>query len=808
MYKTLHGFENLVRSMLMKIFLIDSLQIISITLIIPVFLSANLYAQVGFSEVIIDDNFDRVAAVVAADIDGDGYKDVIGAAVDANEVAWWRNDGSSPINWTKYSVDDQFGGAIWVHCIDINGDSLMDIVACAVDDNELAWYRNNGGMPVTWTKQVIQNDFTQAHGAFACDMDQDGDVDVLGAALELHQIAWWRNDGGDPIDWTRQIISSSVGGVRAVAAADADGDGDMDVFGAGFVQGVIKWWRNDGNDPIEWTELLVDNLFNGAHHLHLCDMDADGDSDVVAAAFSINQVAWWRNNGGDPVSWEKEVIESYFGGALNVHAGDFDLDGDIDVVASAWGNNDIAWWANPGDEPSNWTRHLLDNNYLGAWPVYASDLDGDGDNDIISGADAANDVTFWKNQLYNFGFSAEPLTGHAPLSVQFMDTSTSPWTITDWAWDFENDGEFDSFVQNPLHNYDEPGVYSVTMQVAGDNESHTLTCENLIHVFPGYSAVRFDGADSYIMCDPSPSLNITDQITFEAWIKPYGWGSDLTMGLSRICDKDAFSIFLIKTSTLFSDHSLVFYQHSDEGPSYMSNTPENSISLDIWQHIAVTYDCNDNVKIYVDGIEQTLWQTAPPARPLADHGQVPLYLGSNTDCGRNYDGVIDEVRIWSLVRSESEIQDNLDNYLTGNEPGLAGYWKMDEGSGSEVSDYSPNENHAGAYFASWAEGVSLGPVWIGSHQSPENVPTGIIARAFPNPSNSSFLIRYTLPAAVAVEVAIFDLLGRKITTVDSGFKTGGDYIVRWQPADLASGLYFYYIQGNNWAFKDKIILLK
>lgn len=70
-------------------------------------------------------------------------------------------------------------------------------------------------------------------------------------------------------------------------------------------------------------------------------------------------------------------------------------------------------------------------------------------------------------------FHADILTGHPPFEVNFTDDSRSDpaqtWsTINSWKWDFNNDGVFDSFVQNPSYEYTAPGVYSVRL-VIGTN---------------------------------------------------------------------------------------------------------------------------------------------------------------------------------------------------------------------------------------------------------------------------------------------------------------------------------------------------
>jgi len=765
-------------------------------------------AQVSFTEYVVDDYFDRVAGLYVADIDGDGHKDIIGAAINANEIAWWRNDGTDPINWIKYSVDNQFSGAIWVQCADVDGDSRIDILGAAATANEIAWWKNNGGNPITWTKQVIRYNFTSAHGAFACDIDLDGDIDVLGASEALGQIIWCLNEGGEPIEWTPVVIDYGFGGARTVSAADADGDGDIDIFGAAFNIGKIRWWRNDGGEPIDWTPIDIDPGFTGAHNLHICDMDNDDDPDIIAAAYTISQVAWWRNDQGDPVTWTKTIVDNYVGGALTVHSGDLDNDGDMDIAGSAWGVHDLIWWANPGEEPLDWARHPLDENYRGAWPVCIDDIDGDGDNDIVSGADTDNDVTFWKNDYYDFGFTAEPISGNIPLLVQFQDLSHSAWPIQSWAWDFDGDGEFDSYEQNPSWIYNEPGSYSVALEVTANDVNHCVTYSHYIRVFPGYSALQFNGESSYASVEASSSLNITNQLTFEAWINPYNWGPNMTMGLGQVVEKTSFSVFLVKESITLNDHSLVFYMTNNENQGFMINTPANSIALNTWQHIAITYDYTGEPAIFIDGIGQDLSFTNPPIGPIQDNSLADLLIGCNDNPGGYFDGIIDEVRIWNIIRSGNNIQAFMNHYLNGNESGLIGYWRMDEANGNVINDRSEYENDGTAYNTEWTDGIELNPVSIKQSSTADHQNEVVIARAFPNPSNAAVRIDYSLKSNSPVMIIFYDILGRKISELNQGFLRAGKYSINWETDSLPSGLYMYKIQAGNRSYLDKVILLK
>ena len=80
----------------------------------------------------------------------------------------------------------------------------------------------------------------------------------------------------------------------------------------------------------------------------------------------------------------------------------------------------------------------------------------------------------------NANFYADPLIGSAPLQVQFTDASSV--NITNWEWDFENDGVIDSCIQNPLHIYSVTGVYTVSLTISDGVEEDTEIKEDYITV--------------------------------------------------------------------------------------------------------------------------------------------------------------------------------------------------------------------------------------------------------------------------------------------------------------------------------------
>ncbi|HVP58789.1 MAG TPA: FG-GAP-like repeat-containing protein [bacterium] len=356
-------------------------------------------ADVPLTPYTIDSVFDGPGSVYAADVDGDGSLDVLGAATQANEIAWWHNGGGSPIAWTKQSIATSFGAAISVYAADIDGDSHTDVVGAGWSRNQIAWWRNEGGSPISWTKQVIANGFTYAHEVYACDLDRDDDVDVLGVGAGNNTLAWWRNDGGNPIVWTQQTLTTTFAGARSVRAADLDGDGDLDIVATALTANELSWWRNDGGNPIVWTKFVISNSFAGAHMVRPCDLDRDGDIDLAAAGYTADEVAWWRNDGGDPVVWTKFTIATGFDGAVTVCPADIDKDGDLDILGAAQDGSEIAWWSNEGGSPIVWNKHMIDPGFGGVWPAYAADLDGDTFIDIVAGGNSADEIRWWRNGL-------------------------------------------------------------------------------------------------------------------------------------------------------------------------------------------------------------------------------------------------------------------------------------------------------------------------------------------------------------------------------------------------------------------------
>ena len=172
------------------------------------------------------------------------------------------------------------------------------------------------------------------------------------------QFAWYENDGLTPPVWTLRVIDNTVANADSAASidpVDLDGDGDMDVVTAAAVSDQFAWYENDGSSPPAWTLRVIDSSVNAdaAQNIHPVDFDGDGDTDVVTVAVIPDQFAWYESDGSTPPVWTLHVIDNNAtntDGANDIEPVDLDGDGDTDVVTGANLTDTFAWYETAGAE--------------------------------------------------------------------------------------------------------------------------------------------------------------------------------------------------------------------------------------------------------------------------------------------------------------------------------------------------------------------------------------------------------------------------------------------------------------------------
>ncbi len=139
-------------------------------------------------------------------------------------------------------------------------------------------------------------------------------------------------------------------------------------------------------------------------------------------------------------------------------------------------------------------------------------------------------------------------------------------------------------------------------------------------------------------------------VTISAWIRPWGWGHN-TYG--RILDKGSSASWLLYLS---QTGQLTFaLNFVGEGDATRWRTLPEVITLATWTHVAVTFDVENQkvpAHVYLNGVEQIL-EDAPavPDADLLTDVDLPLAIGNRSNHGRQFEGVLDEVRLERTVRT-------------------------------------------------------------------------------------------------------------------------------------------------------------
>jgi flagellar hook assembly protein FlgD len=92
-------------------------------------------------------------------------------------------------------------------------------------------------------------------------------------------------------------------------------------------------------------------------------------------------------------------------------------------------------------------------------------------------------------------------------------------------------------------------------------------------------------------------------------------------------------------------------------------------------------------------------------------------------------------------------------------------------------------------------------------------PDRMLAQNHPNPFGSSTRIRFALPAANEVTLAVYDIAGRLVRTLAQGPMNAGDYALHWDGRDergddVTAGIYFYRLEGTGIDETRKMVLLR
>lgn len=306
---------------------------------------------------IIDNNLGAVGIMIV-DLDNDGNKDIVAAGYSSDLVKWYRNMGGSPIEWADITIDDDLLGAEFIGVADFNNDGFNDIVASGAKADNLCWYKNDGTSE-NWTKTVIGIGLDGAITCRVADFNNDGLQDVVINARYGNKIVWYKNNNNAE-SWTEYLVDDQLNDPNNVAVGDMDNDGNIDIVATAKEDNTVNVYKNSGGDSISWFKYVVDDNITNAFAAIFVDIDNDNDLDIVATNDNSGEVILYENVPGvNTIDWTKSTIVSGLGQSWDIGACDVDNDGDKDLIMNQFiTNGKIYAFLNPLIPNS-----LFDNTY-------------------------------------------------------------------------------------------------------------------------------------------------------------------------------------------------------------------------------------------------------------------------------------------------------------------------------------------------------------------------------------------------------------------------------------------------------------
>ncbi len=217
----------------------------------------------------------------------------------------------------------------------------------------------------------------------------------------------------------------------------------------------------------------------------------------------------------------------------------------------------------------------------------------------------------------------------------------------------------------------------------------TVLMLTVLTVQAGETVLSFTGNNSYVNVGITSVLQIpsSSPLTFESWVY-----------LNALSSRD---ILYSKNNGRSSGYTYMFgfiengriAAYPSSG-SWMEPSPAVTVAIGQWYHMAFSFD-GTTMSYYTNGV-----LAGTSGFSFANNTGHSVKIGGYIDSA-DINGYQSEARIWDHARSQAEIQANMGRRLTGSEPGLLGYWPLNEGSGTIAYDGTANASDGDINNASW-----------------------------------------------------------------------------------------------------------
>lgn len=356
----------------------------------------------------------------------------------AAEQPWKRH-----VVWEGGRTNTAVGG-------DFTGDGLPDVVCTTGGVTRLL-------IAPTWHSiSLDSSNQRNAIHAEVFDVDQDGDLDYIGAQYQPGNV-FWLETPAKPLEqkWKVRTVDDQIVGVHGLLKGDVDGDGRQELIansaqplGPFPSSAVFLKVPKDPHSAAAWDRFVFAqrDAAGLSHYFGFGDVNGDGLPDIALAAKGGNQAestadawfAWWEAP-HDPKAgpWTKHLIADHLGGATNIQQADVDGDGRTDFIATRGHGRGVMWFQNVAPTTSNgapatWKLHEIDPQILEPHSLQVADFDGDGDLDAATCAYGDRVCAWYEND------------GRGRFTKHVVATAQAAYDLR--AVDMDVDGDLDLLV--------------------------------------------------------------------------------------------------------------------------------------------------------------------------------------------------------------------------------------------------------------------------------------------------------------------------------------------------------------------------
>lgn len=334
-----------------------------------------LAQQFGPKQIIDPNNTSLVSKIVAADLDNDGFRDIVVSKKEFNnsKVSFYLNSGAGsfgPENILTTNVIYPEGVAAG----DLDGNGWVDIVALSYNPNKVLLFPNSGGsFP---TEILFDSGLIFPENVEITDIDNDGNLDVV--VLSHSNILVYYNNGNGTFN--KAITPNDQFEYYAFSIADLDGDGFKDILiGSGS---VLVYMNDNGSFTAQDIPRSNSIVNQGLCFLvHTADLDGNGSMDLIIDGNGNSEISWYANDGNGFFTFVQSIETTVQ--CKSVSTADFNNDGSLDVFASLFQEGEVAWYANDG-QGNFGSKQLVSTGIAPSTTITASaDLDNNGSADVI-----------------------------------------------------------------------------------------------------------------------------------------------------------------------------------------------------------------------------------------------------------------------------------------------------------------------------------------------------------------------------------------------------------------------------------------